>query len=176
MSKINYDKPGTKRTSMVLENSYEIMYASEEEEFFYEDTNEPVQEGDPIGVEFTVFHSNEELDWIHEQQWIDSENEGMALKPTKEHQEQVWPMQKELETRYKDLLEDDSVLKEVKFVLDKGIYWYPDASLHILQSEVFPDPNFPDPCEIEKIVNRTGFRRRNRPEPWHDALLECEPF
>ena len=30
----------------------EIIYASDVEEFFYEDSNEPVQEGDPVGVEW----------------------------------------------------------------------------------------------------------------------------
>tara|TARA_Y100000361_G_scaffold126733_1_gene120862 strand:+ start:25010 stop:25201 length:192 start_codon:yes stop_codon:yes gene_type:complete len=32
-------------------NSQQIIYASEVEEFFWEDSNEPVEEGTPIGYE-----------------------------------------------------------------------------------------------------------------------------
>lgn len=34
--------------------SFEIVYASEVEEFFYEDSDLPVAEGDPVGVEFDL--------------------------------------------------------------------------------------------------------------------------
>ena len=139
------------RTSRILEDSYEIMYASEEEEFFYEDTKEPVQEGDPIGVEFTVVHSNEDIDWIYEQRRSDEEDYSMGLGPTERHQEEVWPVQEELEARYKDLLEDDSVLKEVKFVLNKGIYWEPDTM-----------------CDDEDLPIRSSS------EPWDKALRKYE--
>ena len=40
----------------------ELVYASEEEEFFYEDSNEPVAEGDPIGVEWDEIVSKNEFD------------------------------------------------------------------------------------------------------------------
>lgn len=33
-------------------NNIELIYASDVEEFFYEDSNEPVQEGDPVGIEW----------------------------------------------------------------------------------------------------------------------------
>ena len=34
-----------------LLSSFDIVYASEEEEFFYKDTDEPVPEGEPIGID-----------------------------------------------------------------------------------------------------------------------------
>tara|TARA_A100001515_G_scaffold139483_1_gene134146 strand:+ start:2117 stop:2326 length:210 start_codon:yes stop_codon:yes gene_type:complete len=38
-------------------NNIELIYASDVEEFFYEDSNEPVQEGDPVGIEWDEWDS-----------------------------------------------------------------------------------------------------------------------
>lgn len=39
------------RESIMKTSSLEITYASEVEEFFYEDTSDPVPEGSPVGIE-----------------------------------------------------------------------------------------------------------------------------
>ena len=39
------------RESIMKTSSLEITYASEVEEFFYEDTSDPVPEGLPVGIE-----------------------------------------------------------------------------------------------------------------------------
>lgn len=40
----------------------QIMYASDYEEFYYEDTNEVVPEGEPVGIEWDEVSSKNEFD------------------------------------------------------------------------------------------------------------------
>tara|TARA_B100002019_G_C21245107_1_gene587853 strand:+ start:394 stop:594 length:201 start_codon:yes stop_codon:yes gene_type:complete len=42
----------------------QIMYASDYEEFYYEDTNEVVPEGEPVGIEWDEVSSKNEFDTI----------------------------------------------------------------------------------------------------------------
>lgn len=39
-------------------NNIELIYASDVEEFYYEDSNDPVEEGDPVGVEWDGWDSS----------------------------------------------------------------------------------------------------------------------
>lgn len=39
-----------------MNNTYELVYASDFEEFFYTEDNEPVSEHTPVGVDITINH------------------------------------------------------------------------------------------------------------------------
>lgn len=88
-------------------SSNEVVYASHEEEFFYEDTNEPVPYGEAVGIDMPCFN----FEFIHDDD-DPNDNSRDANK---------WRYNANQE--YDALINDWMKPKEVKLVLFKNIFW-----------------------------------------------------
>ena len=90
--------------------SSEVVYASHEQEFFYEGTDEPVPYGEPIGIDVPHFNLNH----LHHEP--DETDDIRALSKLSHYRNE----------EYEALINDWMSPKEVELVLFKNIYWAPD--------------------------------------------------
>lgn len=90
--------------------SSEVVYASHEQEFFYEGTDEPVPYGEPIGIDVPHF----DFDFLH---YEDDKNDNSR-------DANKWRYNASQE--YEALINDWMTPREVELVLFKNIYWAPD--------------------------------------------------
>jgi hypothetical protein len=95
-------------TSMIL-SSGDVVYASEEEEFFYENTNEPVPYGEPIGMDVPVY----DFDFIKYD--VDKDDDSRDADKWRYNANQ----------EYEALINDWLSPREVELVLFKNVYWKP---------------------------------------------------
>jgi hypothetical protein len=95
-------------TSEVL-SSHDVVYASEEEEFFYEDTNEPVPYGEPIGIDVPVY------DFEYIKYDVDKDDDSRDADKWRYNANQ----------EYEALINDWISPREIKLVLFKNVYWKP---------------------------------------------------
>lgn len=48
-----------------MNTTYELVYASDFEEFFYVDSDEPVSEHTPVGIDITIYHRGSPAEHPH---------------------------------------------------------------------------------------------------------------
>lgn len=92
-----------------LLSSQDVVYASEEEEFFYEGTDEPVPYGEPIGMDVPVY------DFQHIKYDVDEDDHSRDADKWRYNASQ----------EYEALINDWISPLEIKLVLFKNIYWKP---------------------------------------------------
>lgn len=96
--------------SSELMSSGDVVCASDEQEFFYKDTNESVPCGEPIGIDLPVY----DFDFLKYE--IDEDDNSRDANKFSYNASQ----------EYEALINDWIVPKEIKLVLFKNIYWRPN--------------------------------------------------
>lgn len=95
-------------TSELLSSS-DVVYASEEQEFFYKSTDDPVPYGEPVGLDVPIYN----FDYLkHEVDEHDNSRDASKWRSYASEE-------------YEALLKDQLSPKEIKLVLFKDIYWKP---------------------------------------------------
>jgi hypothetical protein len=90
-------------------SSNEVVYAGDDNEFFYENTNEPVPYGEPVGIDVPVY------DFDH-LQYEDDEND-----QSRDRDKWRWYANQEFEALINDWIKPS----KIDFILFKNIYWKP---------------------------------------------------
>lgn len=93
-------------------SSNEVVYASEEEEFFYSGTDEPVPFGEPVGIDVPIYG----FEYLQHEESVKGDDNSRDAEKWRYNANQ----------EFEALLNDWIQPSEIKLVLFKDIYWKPN--------------------------------------------------